>query len=401
MSSQPLSHVDLYAKFHEHFPPTRLAYRVASDSWDYEGRGITVAELTKLVAFALDSTVQRVSITLAKAAYERSETARIACLSWLKNIEERPQCDRELRRFVTLMQREHTIPMAHEAHVLALKQWIWQVKRGINEKTVVWHVAPIFWSKEGGTGKSLNVKRILEPLSAFTRNVNVNELGEKFSGRLFARTLVAYLDEFAGAELASAAQLKALLTGKPFDSRSMYTESGFYAPNRMSCIATSNIDPPHGFVDHTGARRFWSIHCSGQKMDGDPERAAALDAIDVDKVWAAISVTSQSPQYTAEPSLLKYMEDVREQNLRTKTSLEEFCAECLEPHEGYSIPMKDFQRMYNDYCKEGKQPMVRGSYRTHCNLLKDMGYTTVNKGGRYMIKNMGLIDFTARGEQNE
>lgn len=400
MSSQPLSHADLYTKFHDAFPPTRLAYRVASDSWDYEGRAITMAELTKLVAFALDSTVQRVSITLAKAAYERSEAARIKCLSWLRNIEERPTCDKELREYLRLMERENTIPMAHEANVLALKQFIWQVKRGIDEKTVVWHVAPIFWSKEGGTGKSYNVKRILEPLEAFRRNVNVNELGEKFSGRLFARTLIAYLDEFAGAELASAAQLKALLTGKPFDARSMYSESGFYAPNRMSCIATSNIDPPHGFVDHTGARRFWSIHCSSDKMDSSPERAAALDAIDVDKVWAAISVRSESPQYQASASLLKYMEEVREQNLRTKTSLEEFCAECLEYSEGMKIPMKDFQRMYREYCMEGKQPMVRGGYRHICNLLKDLGYVTVNKGGRYLIKNMGLVDFT-RNEANE
>lgn len=401
MSTQPLTHADLYANFHQTFPPSRLAYRVASDSWDYEGRGITVAELSKLVAFALDSTVQRVSITLAKAAHERSEAARIGCLTWLRNIEKRPECDRELRRYLRLMERQDTTPMAHEANVLAMKQFLWQVKRGIDEKTVVYHVAPIFWSKEQGTGKSFNVKRILEPLEAFRRNVNVNELGEKFSGRLFARTLIAYLDEFAGAELASAAQLKALLTGKPFDSRSMYSESGFYAPNRMSCIATSNIDPPHGFVDHTGARRFWSIHCSAERMDQNMARAEALDTIDVDKVWASISVKSDSPQYFAPPGVLAYMDEVREQNLRTKTSLEEFCAECLEPSEGNKIPMKDFQRMYGDYCKEGKQPMVRGSYRVHCNLLRDMGYTTVNKGGRYMIKNMGLVDFTARSEQNE
>jgi predicted P-loop ATPase len=279
-----------------------------------------------------------------------------------------------------------------------MKQFIWQVKRGIREKSVVWHVAPIFWSKEGGTGKSHNVKRILEPLEAFRRNVDVNELGEKFSGRLFARTLIAYLDEFAGAELAPAAQLKALLTGKPFDSRSMYSESGFYAPNRLSCIATSNIDPPHGFVDHTGARRFWSIHCSAQRMDDNPERAAALDAIDVDKVWAAISVIDDSPQYTASAAVLRFMEHERDQNLRTKTSLEEFCAECLEESEGERIPMKDFQKMYRDYCHEGKQAMVRGSYRVLAQKLRELGYTTTSTNNRYMIKNMGLVDFTRNGE---
>jgi len=399
MNHQPKSNPELYAHFHEVFPPERLTYRVASDSWDFEGRGASLNDLTKLMAFELESSPQRMQIIITKAATDRRAAATSELLSWLQGVESQRTNDKALRTFLKLMEREGTTSLAHEANVLAMKQFIWQCKRGIMEKPVIWHVVPVYWSRENGTGKSQNIKRILAPMEAFTRNVDVNELGEKFSGKLFARTLVAFLDEFAGVESANAAQLKAIVTGKPIDSRSMYSESGFYAPNRMSCIATSNINPPHGFVDHTGARRFWSIHCSATRMDANPERAAALDATDVDAVWAAISVNDKSPQLTATKELLAFMERERDQHLRTKTSLESFCEECLEESPGERIPIKDFQRIYRDYCHEGKQAMVRGSYASLAARLRELGYQTASTNNRFTIKNVGIVDFTRSHEE--
>lgn len=388
-----LSHTEIYDQFCKAFFPKRLKFRPASDSWEYEGRGITQSELGRIVSFELDVANFKVNNMLSKAVMDERRAAEIRLKAWLTNVENKTTDDRELRRWLKLMERPDTTGMCHEANVQAMKQWLWQVKRGILERSVVWHVAPIFWSSENGTGKSFNIRRIIAPVDAFTRNVDVNELGEKFSGRLFAQTLVAFLDEFAGVENTDTAQLKAILTGKPIDRRSMHSESGFYSTNRMSCLATSNLSPPHGFIDHTGARRFWSIHCNGESMKKGSPRMEAFDAIDVDAVWAAISVGEASPHDTAHPEITAYMERVRTERLRTKTSLEMFCDECLEYSANDRVTLKDFQATYKNYCTAFRQVTVRSSYRAISDVLRALGYPVVNSNNRYYLKDHVFVDF--------
>lgn len=378
----------------KYFPPSRLAYRPASDSWDFEGRGITVGELMRIIAFETDLPGAKVQNTLTAIAWQRREQTLALLKAWVRFSDERAgHDDAELRAWLRLMQRAGTSEVAHEAHVVAMKQWIWQVKRAVLEQGVVWHVAPIFWSTENGTGKSYNLRRLISPIAAFTRNLDVDELGEKFSGRMFAQTLVAFLDEFAGAEHANVGQLKAILTGKPIDARSMFSESGFYAENRMSCIASSNVPPPHNFVDTTGARRFWSIHCSSAVMlDGD-ERMTAFDAIDIDAVWASVASHAKSPQYTAEGCVLDYMDRQREESLRSKTSLESFCEECLEADAGERIPLKEFQERYRQYCASSRQLAIRGGYKALSDLLTTQGYDCVNLSNRRYLRGQSFVDF--------
>lgn len=394
VSSKVLSHRDAFSMVINAFPESRLQYRVASDSWVLDGHSVSSGELSRLIACETDIVPSKVLNLLAKMGWGRREAGAIQLNAWLKDVERRPVSDRALRAWLKLMARKDTDPMMHEANVVAMKQWIWQVKRNIANRPVVWHVVPIFWSKENGTGKSFNLRRLLSPVDKFTRNLDVNELGERFSGRIFAQTLVAFLDEFAGVEKANVSQLKAIVTGKPIDSRSMYSESGFYAANRMSCIATSNLAPPHGFIDTTGARRFWSIHCSNEPMKEGPRRDA-FDAIDMDQVWACVAMGEEPPHYTAPTAVLKYMEEVREESLRSKTSLETFCEECLEEAPGERLILSDFKERYKRYCADGSLRPVRGGHKDISAKLKDMDYETVNYSNRYYLKNWRLVDFAS------
>lgn len=388
------THADIYTDFVGQFPPSRLKYRPATQSWDFEGKPMSAGELVRIIAFELDHSNQRVSNMLARAAYDHRNAAWSRIRSWLDNIEGRPRDDSALRAWLRVMERPTTDAMTHEANVIAMKQWIWQVKRGILQAPVVWHVAPIFWSQENGTGKSYNVRRLFEPVAAFARNLDVNDLGEKFGGPLMSETLIAFLDEFAGTETTNAAQLKAILTGKDIDSRSMHSESGFHAKNRLSCIATSNMAPPHGFIDHTGARRFWSIHCHGERTDQQgARRIAAFDAINIDDIWCAIGAKDESPQYTSPKVVLDYMADVREQRLRTKTSLEAFVAECIEESPGDIMTLKEFQHQYKLYSAATRQQAIKASYSTLAETLIALGYTVVNRSNRWYLKDHILTDF--------
>lgn len=393
------SHAEIYTDFVTKFPPSRLKYRPATQSWQFEGKAMSMGELVRIISFELDHANQRVSNMLARAALDHRNAAQARIRCWLDNIEGRPRDDSALRSWLKAIERPNTDDITHEANVVAMKQWIWQVKRGILQLPVVWHVAPIFWSSENGTGKSYNVRKLFEPIAAFARNLDVNDLGEKFGGPLMSETLIAFLDEFAGTESTNAAQLKAILTGKDIDSRSMHSESGFHAKNRLSCIATSNMAPPHGFIDTTGARRFWSIHCNGERTDQQgSRRMARFDAIDIDAIWCAIGVKDESPQYTSPKAILDYMADIRELRLRTKTSLEAFVKEGLEHSPGDRLQLKEFQYQYKMYCAGTRQQAVRASYATLAEMLTSMGYSVVNRSNRWHLKDYIVTDFETPGD---
>lgn len=387
------THVEVYSDFLREFPPSRLKFRPATQSWEFEGKASSVGELVRLIAYELDHSNQRIANMLARAAYDARNAAWAQIRSWLSHIEGRPRDDTMLRAWLRSIERSDTEPMMHEANVVAMKQWIWQVKRGVLQLPVIWHVAPIFWSSENGTGKSYNVKRLYKPLAAFARNLDVNDIGERFSGPLMSETLIGFLDEFAGVEQANAAQLKAILTGKDIDARSMHSEAGFHAKNRLSCIATSNMAPPHGFIDHTGARRFWSIHCSGEQMTQGSQRMSQFDAMDIDAIWCSIGAKDESPQYTTDKPVLDFMADVREQRLRSKTSLEQFCGECLERSAGDRLTLKEFQGNYKMYCAQTRQNPVRGGYRSMSELLTALGFVVVNRSNRFYLKDHVMVDF--------
>lgn len=390
------TNVELYAQFLEQFPADKLIFRPATESWEYNEKSITKTELCERIAFRLDSSTNKASMLLTQAAQEKKEIAEEDIVAWVKSLENKPADDTELRRFVTLIQRRHTLPIDHEAHVGALKQWIWMVKRHVMERNVVWHVAPIFWSTEGGTGKSTNIKRIIAPFINFTRTVNVDELGEKFSGRLMAATRVAFLDEFAGADKVNAGHFKGLLTGKPIDRRSMHSETGFFAHNRTSCIASSNLPPPHGFIDTTGGRRFWSIHCSGEAMKNGSARMAAFDALDVDAIWSCVHFDDQAPEYAIPLEIREHMAQVRNENNRTRTSLRAFVEDRLQPVAGGRLRFREFQAAYKEYCNETRQVPFRGGYRDLTRQLREMEHQVTHPNNVYF-----LHDYDLREEQTD
>ena len=370
----------------------RLTYRVASDSWLLDGFAVTTGKLKSLVAYELEAPLFKVQLVLDRKAadYQKDTLGDLTHWIWHLDVPGRED-DAELRRWLGGMQRADTPPDVAEAHVWAMKQWIWQVKRHVLGKPVNWHVLPIFWSKENGTGKSLNLQRLLEPLAHYTRNLNVPDLGDKFGAQLFSRSYVVFLDEFVGADGADTALFKSLITGRPLEARSMYSEQGFHSVNRLSCIATSNDLPPHGFEDVSGARRLWSIHCSGEPCALNSPRAQLLDSIDIERVWAAVSSTHSSVRALIPSPMRALMERVREDQLRARTSFEAFVEEELEPAtEDFRMPVKHVLEAYKRYCSEATLLKLRGGSRVTAERLRSLGFGVVNKSNRFFLKGYRL-----------
>lgn len=371
-----------------------LEYRVASDSWKFEGESITPAELSGILANRLGAANQPVMNALRDFAWHEYKEHKRGLATWLNRIEaERPADDSLLREWLENMQNPATGQLAAEANVHAMKQWMWNVKQGILGEKLIWHVCPVFWCKMNGTGKSQNVGTeigILRPLAQFTRSLTAEDLNEKFSGKMLARTLVTLLDEFEGVPGPMVPVIKSILTGKPFDRRGMMSESGFFAENRMSAIATSNKEPPHGFYDETGARRFWSIHSREEQLKGTP-RAQWFRDLDIDTFWMAVRSSDPAPEVTMSPELSEFMGKIRDEKLRTKSTIESFLADATEEEKGHVLPIGAVLNGYRAYCAKTGLPALRLNHTAFADKLAALEVEVKRPGNRPEVHNIRVL----------
>ncbi len=377
----------------------KLSYRPASRSWYYDAQPLSEREISRRIAYVTGAPVCHVELAIAVRGQELAASSQTSLQQWVRDLEadtpkpSDPDADRwpgnvALRQFVRAMMREDTPQELFRCHLWALKQWIWQTKRNILGMPVTWHVTPIFWSKENGTGKSTNLNRLLAPVDAFTRHMAVDELGEKFSKKLLSQTHVVVFDEFARAGDADIATFKAMITGRPLEGREMYSEGGFYAENRLSCIATSNLAPPHDFEDSSGARRFWSIHCHGGAAaeGGSVDRMRVLDSLDWGAIWRCISVDVHSVHQLIPRALRDRMEWERNRKMRASTSFEVFVAECLERSQMEErVAMKNVIEAYRNWCAHTGHRRLKGGQEKTAERLVDLGYTCINNSNRRFL----------------
>lgn len=355
--------------------PAAIQYRAASRSWAYDGEPVGERDLVHLIAIRLETSDNTAMSVIRCAHLLKAREASERIERWVAEVEAAGVDDGPLREFVTAMARPDTEGLLLECHIWAMKQWIWQVKRNVLRKAVTYHIMPIFWSGAQGTGKTYNINRLVAPLDDFKASLRVSDLTDRFSKKLLSRTLVAVFDEFAGAEHTDKETFKSLLTGRPLEGREMYGDSGIKFENRLSCIAASNLAPPHGFEDPTGARRLWAIECTPISKGDDPLGRERMDALDWAGIWRAVSAYGP-PLYEQMPDhIRRAMQAEREARLRCQDSLESFMQDALlpvAPAEGARLHFRDFQALYRDYCTRTGLKRIRFSYsRLHARLTEN------------------------------
>ena len=160
------------------------------------------------------------------------------------------------------------------------KHWMWQVKRKLCNKPVVWHIWINFF---GGTGigKSYFIDKLTESLEEYSTRTTISKLFDdtKEIKRLTEKFILNF-DELAinrddasyeGA-LSSDEQatLKSMLTGEYLDTRVYGTQDQARKRITFSCISSSNTHLYDVIYDETSMRRFFDFNCSASvKEDKD------------------------------------------------------------------------------------------------------------------------------------
>lgn len=178
-----------------------------------------------------------------------------------------------------------------DLHLAVLKQWIWQTKRFFMGRAVTDPLFINLFAAKGGGGKTQIVKKLSEPLEAYTANSTLDTILDSREHGLFTDRFIVFFDEMSLGKIEHGqigplvAGLKKLITEDKITQRNMRETSHSKKRRTFSPIATSNQPLIQLLPDDSGMRRFYEL-----EMNAEPNtaRIQKLRAINATLIWQSI-----------------------------------------------------------------------------------------------------------------
>lgn len=184
--------------------------------------------------------------------------------------------DEEIKRFVNAV-----VDAPKEFDTAIFKHFIWQVKRKLNNKSTVYHLAPILWGPQGG-GKTGAIEKLLEPIKAITVEWGISEAIDPRNIKALSENYVCFFDEMAGAQRVEIENLKRTISAQTTTYRPLGTNRHVTVRQNCTFIGVSNKSLTENIYDPTGLRRFAEITCK-KRLDWE-----VINSIDSLKIWRGI-----------------------------------------------------------------------------------------------------------------
>jgi hypothetical protein len=242
--------------------------------------------------------------------------------------------------------------------VVAMRHFVWQVKRKLCGLPVEHHMMPVLYGKTGG-GKSVAVHKLLEPVRYVTLCRDMGVFGDAFGRRQFARNYVMFFDELSKASAIDVNTMKNIITAPVVEWRVMRSEGVFSSPQNCTFIGCSNDPVSERINDPTSARRFWQLNCA-DRLDWD-----IVNAIDYVALWRSVDENAECP-------LLPHIDEIQaiqHRELRAKDLVEQWLeSECSpSPFHADSPTTNELFESFMEWCRwqsitahPGLQKFARG-----------------------------------------
>lgn len=287
--------------------------------------------------------------------------------------------DAELIRFVkALFPNASKEKLAFSQTVIEC--FIWQVKRKIAGIPVEHHIMPVLYSKQHGTGKSVSMGRLMNPLKEFVLHLQLDVFKDSFFRKAFSENFVVIFDELQGAGRTDIESMKNVITAEDLSARGMRTQDIDTIKQNCTFVGTTNRPLADLIFDNTGMRRFVELELdcmadleliTGEKWVNG-ERLKATNPIDFLKVWQGVKELTLNPILAIKEELEQHQEQ-----LRTMTTLEQWVDEFeVEPGKVENNVQVLFNH-YKDWMElQRKQPGMINKFNKD---LKSLGFGDVVK----------------------
>lgn len=242
--------------------------------------------------------------------------------------------------------------------IAVMKHWIANCKRKLNGKIVKDHIMPILYGKTG-SGKSVAIHKLTEPLSDLTMEAALSFVNEPRNDFNYVKKLIIIFDELSRASKTDKSSLKQKITSPYIESRLLGTSSNYRGVNMSNFIGASNQEVKDVIHDPTSSRRYYQIKTL-DKIDWDK-----INSIDYLELWRGVN-ESISIDYLSKARLVL---KARQEEIRAMDSVEEWLEEDkLKPIDEALSEYYSYKRIYRAY-KYWMESQNKGSYMFGKNMF--------------------------------
>jgi hypothetical protein len=244
---------------------------------------------------------------------------------------------------------------ASPTDVAVLHHFIWQVKRKLYGKKVVYHLMPIVTGPQG-VGKSEQVRRLFSPIKELSTEQTFEVFTDSRKFYMFNDFYVMFLDEMTGARKTELAALKQKVAAEEITERKLGTNSSDTYQQNSTFIATTNTQFVELLKDETGARRFWEIQ---SRRTADPSVWPAMNALAYTDLWQGIDENDATAPIL---SVWAAVQAQQREVLTTRSHVQDWLDECTEIDEK-GMSSTDLYTAYRDWAEERRADRYHTSHK--------------------------------------
>ncbi len=205
-----------------------------------------------------------------------------------------------------------------ELDVAVIAHWLWMVKRNMLGLSVVHHIMPVIYGRQG-SGKTIALQKLFGPVNSFVSYMNMGDLSDSRFYVAFQKYYIAFFDELAGIERADKNALKKQLSAESNTYRVLGSHATPTIAKRCSFIGASNSPIRQVMNDPTGMRRFWQINSAHDTC------REIINLMDYKLLWAGVDERLERGYLTEE--LLVQVQKRQNETLLIADDLTNFSAE--------------------------------------------------------------------------
>lgn len=223
---------------------------------------------------------------------------------------------------------------------IAMKHFIWQVKRKMFGLPVKYHMMVILFGAQEAGKSTVARDYLCSPVKDFFASVDFEDITDSRYHSIWSN-YVLFLDEMGKSFVSNLEDIKRKITEDRFNSRILTKNSDTVVVNRATFIGTTNKDISRLIFDDTGMRRFYQIDCKS-KLDWD-----VTQTVDYLKLWRSVDERKETP-LLADQERLKRIKKIQNTK-RQITMLEKWLRE--RSHQAFVEERVMSQAFYEEYVK--------------------------------------------------
>ncbi len=254
-------------------------YKLFLKFWDNEKdrRGVNKEDCLSFLAFLKEDKKEEVWDETVKklTTYKDDGTAELCKLAnmIIKN-------DRKVNK------SEEDLYIEREIFKATFMVWVKNIKCKLLKINHRWPLIPVFWSYQGGTGKSALIEHLISPFKPFIHGATLEDISNSEKNyKMFTEKMVVYCEELANASKANVEAIKDSVTRKTIQPRRFHTQDHEDEDCFSTFIFTSN-SPISKVINDPANRRFVDIEIAAEITEQELKSIDYLkliQSIDIDR----------------------------------------------------------------------------------------------------------------------